>query len=192
CGPPLHRVGRQQHEPGAGSARGGGASEAPGPHARRSELRGGVQVEIGRGDPGRWTMDDGPWTMDHGPSIVHRPSSVKEIAMSDQVGFVTMAGARATKEAPEVGVGMFGYAFMGKAHTNAYKKLPYMVYPPPAVPRLVAVAGRNEEGVREAAKRYGYEKYYTDWRQLIEDPEVQLFDNGGPNDMHAEPCIAAA
>src|SRR5438270_1198395 len=137
-------------------------------------------------------MDDGPWTMDHGPSIVHRPSSVKEIAMSDQVGFVTMAGARATKEAPEVGVGMFGYAFMGKAHTNAYKKLPYMVYPPPAVPRLVAVAGRNEEGVREAAKRYGYEKYYTDWRQLIEDPEVQLFDNGGPNDMHAEPCIAAA
>src|SRR5207302_1200316 len=84
-------------------------------------------------------------------------------------GFVTMAGARATKEAPEVGVGMFGYAFMGKAHTNAYKKLPYMVYPPPAVPRLVAVAGRNEEGVREAAKRYGYEKYYTDWRQLIEE-----------------------
>lgn len=112
--------------------------------------------------------------------------------MSDQVGFVTMAGQKATHKAPEVGVGMFGYAFMGKAHTNAYKKLPYMVYPPPAVPRLVAVAGRNEEGVREAAARYGYERYYTDWRKMLEDPEVQLFDNGGPNDMHAEPCIAAA
>jgi predicted dehydrogenase len=112
--------------------------------------------------------------------------------MSDQVGFVTMAGPRASGSAPEVGVGMLGYAFMGKAHTNGYKKLPYMVYPPPAIPRLVAIAGRDEGGVREAARRYGYEGYYTDWRQLIADPRVQLFDNGGPNDQHAEPCIAAA
>jgi predicted dehydrogenase len=112
--------------------------------------------------------------------------------MSDQVGFVTMAGPKAEGRAPEVGVGMFGYAFMGKAHTNAYKKLPYMIYPPPAIPRLVAVAGRNEEGVREAAARYGYEKYYLDWREMLKDPDVQLFDNGGPNNMHAEPSIAAA
>src|SRR6476619_265824 len=112
--------------------------------------------------------------------------------MADEVGFVTMARAKATHPAPEVGVGMFGYAFMGKAHTNAYKKLPYMIYPPPAIPRLVAVAGRNEAGVREAAKRYGYEKAYTDWHELLTDPDVQLFDNGGPNDMHAEPSIAAA
>ena len=56
----------------------------------------------------------------------------------------------------------------------------------------MAVAGRNEEGVREAARRYGYEKYYTDWREMLKDPEVQLFDNGGPNDMHAAPSIAAA
>src|SRR5690348_5864689 len=112
--------------------------------------------------------------------------------MSDQVGFVTMAGPRASGQAPEVGVGMFGYAFMGKAHTNAYKKIPYMMYPPPAIPRLVAVAGRNEEGVKEAAARYGYEKYYTDYHEMLKDPEVQLFDNGGPNYMHAEPTIEAA
>lgn len=112
--------------------------------------------------------------------------------MSDDVGFVTMAGAKATGEAPEVGVGMMGYAFMGKAHTNAFKKLPYMVYPPPAVPKLIAIAGRNEESVKEAAKRYGYATYYTDWKDLIKDDRVQLFDNGGPNDAHAEPCIAAA
>ncbi len=62
--------------------------------------------------------------------------------MADEVGFVTMAGARATSAAPEVGIGMLGYAFMGKAHTNAYKKIPYMIYPPPAVPKLVAIAGR--------------------------------------------------
>ncbi len=112
--------------------------------------------------------------------------------MSDKVGFITMAGEKATGEAPEIGVGMLGYAFMGKAHTNAFKKLPYMIYPPPAIPKLVAIAGRNEEAVREAAKRYGYEGYYTDWKEMLKDDRIQLFDNGGPNDAHAEPCIAAA
>lgn len=112
--------------------------------------------------------------------------------MSEETGFTTMAGARAKDEAPEVGVGMLGYAFMGKAHSNAYKKIPYMMYPPPAIPRLIAVCGRNEEAVAEAARRYGYEGYYTDWRKMLEDDRIQLFDNGGPNDMHAEPCIAAA
>jgi predicted dehydrogenase len=112
--------------------------------------------------------------------------------MPDEVGFVTMAGAKASGEIPEIGVGMLGYAFMGKAHSNAYKKIPYMIYPPPAVPRLIAIAGRNEDAVREAAKRYGYEGYYTDWRKMLEDDRIQLFDNGSPNDAHAEPCIQAA
>jgi predicted dehydrogenase len=112
--------------------------------------------------------------------------------MPDDVGFITMAGAKASGPIPEVGVGMLGYAFMGKAHTNAYKKIPYMIYPPPAVPKLIAIAGRSEESVKEAALRYGYESYTTDWRQLISNDRVQLFDNGGPNDAHAEPCIAAA
>jgi predicted dehydrogenase len=109
-----------------------------------------------------------------------------------ETGFTTMAGARAEGETPEIGVGMLGYAFMGKAHTNGFKKIPYLIYPPPAIPRLVAIAGRNEEAVAEAARRYGYLRYYTDWRQVIEDDEIQLVDNGGPNDMHAEPSIAAA
>jgi predicted dehydrogenase len=112
--------------------------------------------------------------------------------MSDQVGFTSMAGARAEGEAPVLGIGMLGYAFMGKAHSNAFKKLPYMMYPPVAIPRLVAVCGRNEEATAEAARRYGYERYYTDWHQLIEDPDVQVFDNGGPNDAHKDPCNAAA
>ncbi|MDX2160027.1 MAG: Gfo/Idh/MocA family oxidoreductase [bacterium] len=112
--------------------------------------------------------------------------------MTDEVGFVTMAGARAEGEAPHLGVGMLGYAFMGKAHSNALKKLPYMMYPPVAVPDLVAVCGRNEAATAEAARRYGYRKYYTDWRAMIADPDVHIFDNGGPNDAHAEPTIAAA
>jgi predicted dehydrogenase len=112
--------------------------------------------------------------------------------MSDDVGFITMAGAKAAGDAPEIGVGMMGYAFMGKAHTNALKKLPYMIYPPPAIPKLIAIAGRNEEAVQEAAKRYGYAGYFTDWKKMLKDDRIQLFDNAGPNDAHAEPCIAAA
>lgn len=112
--------------------------------------------------------------------------------MPEDVGFVTMAGAKSTGEVPEVGVGMLGYAFMGKAHTNAYKKIPYMIYPPPAIPKLVAISGRDEDSVCEAAKRYGYDTYYTDWREMLKNDRVQLFDNGGPNDVHAEPSILAA
>ncbi|MFN3705904.1 MAG: Gfo/Idh/MocA family protein [Thermoflexales bacterium] len=110
----------------------------------------------------------------------------------EQVGFVTMAGERASREAPVIGFGVLGYAFMGKAHSNALKKLPYMMYPPVAIPRLVAIAGRNADAVKEAAKRYGYEKAYTDWRQLIDDPDVHVLDNSGPNNVHREPNIAAA
>jgi predicted dehydrogenase len=112
--------------------------------------------------------------------------------MPEEVGFTTMAGAKAEGSAPEIGVGMLGYAFMGKAHSNALKKLPYMMYPPIAVPRLQAICGRNESATAEAAKRFGYAKYYTDWRRMIRDKKVDVFDNGGPNDTHAVPSIAAA
>ena len=112
--------------------------------------------------------------------------------MGKSGGFTAMADAKATGEAPEVGVGMLGYAFMGKAHSHAMLNIAHMMYPPPAVPKLVAISGRNEEAVKEAARRYGYAGYYTDWRDMLKDDRVQLFDNGGPNDAHAEPCIAAA
>ena len=93
---------------------------------------------------------------------------------------------------PEIGVGMLGYAFMGKAHSNAFKKIAYMTWPPPLVPKLELIAGRNEDAVREAAERYGYERWTTDWHELVDDPAIGLFDNGGPNSLHAEPTIAAA
>ncbi|MEA3239487.1 MAG: Gfo/Idh/MocA family oxidoreductase, partial [Candidatus Bipolaricaulota bacterium] len=52
--------------------------------------------------------------------------------------------------------------------------------------------GSHEDGVRKAAARYGYDHYTTDWKELVTDPEVDVFDNVGPNNLHAEPCIAAA
>ncbi|MET0205799.1 MAG: Gfo/Idh/MocA family oxidoreductase [Thermoleophilaceae bacterium] len=91
-----------------------------------------------------------------------------------------------------IGVGMLGYAFMGKAHANAYKTLSYMTWPPPYLPRLVSIAGRNEDAVAEAARRYGFEGYVTDWRELVQDERIALFDNSGPNNLHTEPSIAAA
>jgi predicted dehydrogenase len=87
---------------------------------------------------------------------------------------------------------MLGYAFMGKAHANAYRTLAYMAWPPPLVPRLVSLAGRDAEAVSAAAVRYGFERHVGDWRELVADPDVELFDNSGPNNLHAEPTIAAA
>jgi predicted dehydrogenase len=110
----------------------------------------------------------------------------------EKVGFVTMGAAAGGGEIDTIGVGMLGYAFMGKAHSNAYKTLAYMTWPPPLMPQLVSIAGRNEEAVREAATRYGFEGYVTDWRDLVGDERIGLFDNSGPNNLHAEPSIAAA
>src|SRR3954467_4947282 len=92
----------------------------------------------------------------------------------------------------EIGIGMLGYAFMGKAHSNAFKKIAYMTWPPPLEPKLVGIAGRNVEAVQEAATRYGYEYATDDWQKLVADDRIGLFDNGGPNSLHAAPTIAAA
>jgi predicted dehydrogenase len=110
----------------------------------------------------------------------------------ERVGFVTMGRAAGSGEARTIGIGMLGYAFMGKAHANAYHKIAYMTWPPPLVPRLVAVAGRTEDAVAEASRRYGFGRHVTDWRNLVLDDEIEVFDNSGPNNLHAEPTIAAA
>ena len=93
---------------------------------------------------------------------------------------------------PELGIGMLGYEFMGKAHSNAYRTIPYMFWPPVVRPRLIAICGRTEEKVSEAATRYGYEGYYTDYERMLQDPRIQVFDNVTPDPMHCEPSIAAA
>ena len=86
---------------------------------------------------------------------------------------------------------MLGYGFMGKAHSLAFRNVA-LVTQLPLVPRLVAIAGRSEDAVASAARRYGYERWTTDWRDIVADPTVGLFVNGGPNSVHAEPTIAAA
>src|SRR3954453_7632930 len=57
----------------------------------------------------------------------------------------------AAGEIPEIGIGMLGYAFMGKAHSNAFRKIAYMTWPPPHEPRHVGIAGGNTAGVEGEA-----------------------------------------
>src|SRR3954469_23774467 len=98
-----------------------------------------------------------------------------------------MGESAGVDDIPTIGVGMLGYAFMGKAHANAYKTLAYMTWPPPLMPRLLAMAGRSEAPLEEAARRYGFAEHVTDWRALVADERIGLFDNTGPNNLHAAP-----
>ena len=92
---------------------------------------------------------------------------------------------------PVLRFGMLGYGFMGKTHSNALKTLPYIFWPGGARTELVTIAGRNEAAVAEAATRYGWRQSTTDWRDVVEDPEIDVFDNVGPDAAHFEPTLAA-
>src|SRR5664280_2475760 len=89
-----------------------------------------------------------------------------EVVVRTGVGLTSADARGSAGDVPSIGVGMLGYAFMGKAHSNAYRTIPYMTRPP-LVPRLVSLAGRSTEKVAEAASRYGFATYCTDWRDLV-------------------------
>jgi predicted dehydrogenase len=91
----------------------------------------------------------------------------------------------------EVGVGIFGYS-IGKAHAFGWTEFPKYYYPPKLTPKLVALGGRNQENVRLEANRFGFERTYPNWEDLVRDKEVEIFDNCGPPSMHPEPTILAA
>lgn len=105
-------------------------------------------------------------------------------------GFIELGNRRL--DVPSSGIGVLGYGFMGKIHSNAYVKIPYTYQSPAAFPELVALCGRNAEKVSDVAVRFGYRGFYTDWKKLVNDPDVQVFDNCTPDDMHTAPTIAAA
>lgn len=110
-----------------------------------------------------------------------------------KVGFVAMASEKKTVgEIPEIGIGLIGHAFMGKAHSNGWKKLPYIFWPPPAIPKLISICGLPEESVKEAARRFGFLEYTTDWKEVVKDDRISIVDVATPNYLHAEPSIEAA
>ncbi|QNF34498.1 Gfo/Idh/MocA family oxidoreductase [Adhaeribacter swui] len=92
----------------------------------------------------------------------------------------------------ELRIGLIGGGFMGRTHTNGYKRVgdffPELEYKPV----LKAVCTRNEARVKAFAEQWGYESYETDWRKVIARDDIDAIDICTPNDTHAEIAIAAA
>jgi predicted dehydrogenase len=88
-------------------------------------------------------------------------------------------------------IGLIGYGFMGRAHSNAYRKVSNF-FDLKYLPVLKAVCAREEPKVKAFASKWGYESYETDWRKLVARKDIDLVDIACPNDMHKEIAIAAA
>ncbi|MFN9371089.1 MAG: Gfo/Idh/MocA family protein [Planctomycetaceae bacterium] len=88
-------------------------------------------------------------------------------------------------------IGMIGYGFMGRAHSNGYRKVSNF-FDLPYHPVLKAVCARDEAKAKEFANRWGYESVETDWRKLIERKDIDAVDICVPNNLHKEISIAAA
>jgi predicted dehydrogenase len=91
---------------------------------------------------------------------------------------------------PKLGVGMVGYAFMGAAHSQAWRNAPSF-FDLPLVPDLTVIGGRNRAAAASVAQRFGWRDVETDWRALIRRDDVGLVDVCTPGDTHAEIAIAA-
>jgi len=88
-------------------------------------------------------------------------------------------------------IGLVGYGFMGRTHSNAFRQAP-IFFDLPWKPVLKAVAARNADRVKSFADNWGYESYHTDWRDLVARPDIDLIDIASPNDTHQAIAIAAA
>lgn len=88
-------------------------------------------------------------------------------------------------------VGLIGYNFMGKAHSNAWRQAPRFFDLPCAV-ELHTICGRSRPNAETAAARLGWTRAVTDWRAVVEDPEIDIIDICTPNDSHHEIALAAA
>ncbi|MFL6569625.1 MAG: Gfo/Idh/MocA family protein, partial [Chthoniobacterales bacterium] len=88
-------------------------------------------------------------------------------------------------------VGLVGYAFMGKAHSNAWRQAPRF-FELPAEVRMKTICGRNAAAAGRAATRFGWENAVSDWRRVVDDPEIDMVDISTPNDTHRDIAIAAA
>ena len=91
---------------------------------------------------------------------------------------------------PTLGIGMVGYAFMGAAHSQAWRTVG-RVFDLPLSPGMVALCGRDAAAADRAAATLGWQSSGTDWRELVERPDIDLIDICTPGDTHAEIAIAA-
>jgi len=90
----------------------------------------------------------------------------------------------------EVGIGLIGYAFMGKTHSNAYRQVDKF-FDPSVQPVLRAICGRNEANVKQAAAHFGWQSYETDFRKLIARDDIDIIDISSPGNEHLPMALAA-
>src|SRR5437667_3936346 len=93
--------------------------------------------------------------------------------------------------AKPLNVGIIGYGFMGKAHSNAYAQVNHF-FDLPYKTVMKAVCARSADNAKKFADQWGYESVETDWRKLIARKDIDLIDICVPNNLHAEIAIAAA
>lgn len=91
----------------------------------------------------------------------------------------------------QIRIGLIGYGFMGRAHSNAFAKVGNFFDSEYEIVRQ-AVCARDEEKVKAFAARWGYQSTETDWKKLIAREDIDLVDIAVPNNLHAEIAIAAA
>lgn len=92
----------------------------------------------------------------------------------------------------KLNVGLIGAGFMGKAHSLAYMAMPMFFWPAPAIPVRKSIVDVTDEIAADAALRFGFEKSSSDWRSVVNDPDIDIIDIATPNHLHAEIAIAAA
>src|SRR4029077_5491957 len=85
-------------------------------------------------------------------------------------------------------IGLVGYGFMGRTHSNAFLQA-NRFFPVPYQPVLKAVCARNADRVKGFAENWGYQLIETDWRALVQRSDINLVDIASPNDTHAEIAI---
>lgn len=88
-------------------------------------------------------------------------------------------------------IGIIGYGFMGRTHSNGYAKAPHF-FNLAHKPVLKAACGRDKDKVKAFADQWGYESTETDWRKVIERKDIDVIDICTPNNSHCEIAIAAA
>ena len=91
-----------------------------------------------------------------------------------------------------IGVGLVGYKFMGKSHSNAYRQVKHFFPDCAFTPEMTALCGRDEAAVKQAAIDMGWNGYETDWKKLVTRKDIGLVDVSTPGDSHAAIAIAAA
>ncbi|MBN1624862.1 MAG: Gfo/Idh/MocA family oxidoreductase [Clostridia bacterium] len=91
----------------------------------------------------------------------------------------------------EINAGLIGYKFMGRAHSNAFRQVNHF-FNADAKINLKAICGRDKISVQNAASKFGFESYETDWKKLIDRDDIDFVDITSPGNLHSDMALYAA